>query len=139
FVRGDRTAMGLNATPTIAVLRTKGALFTGTQQMITIPANQFRSIGNPYAAPLDMRNILIDGGINKTFYIWDPNLGSLGAYQNFNFNSSDGNYYPTPGGGSYPAGIPYNYIQSGQAFFLYANPAGHITFTEAAKADATAS
>jgi len=142
FVRGDRTATGLGATPTPTILRTKGPLYIGTQAPMTVKANQFASIGNPYASPLDMRSITKSAGVNNNFYIWDARLtgGGFGAFQTFTLINGD--YCPTPGGGSYPVQdghslvVPYNYIQSGLAFFADANlnTGGNITITENAKA-----
>ena len=136
FVRGDRTANAFNSTPTQTVLRTKGNLYTGDLAPITVPANKFAAIGNPYASALDMRNIT-KTGLKDFFYVWDPNLGGssgLGAYQTFSNNGS-GNYVITPGMGSYGAGGSVsNFIQSGQAFFVQATgTAGSLTFKEDAK------
>src|SRR5678815_3540424 len=136
FVRGDRTAIGLGATPTVTVLRTKGTLFTGNQNY-TVNPGAFTSIGNPYAAPLDMRQIS-KPGVKEFFYLWDPSLtgsNGLGAFQTFSFNAGDGNYYPTPGGGGYPAGgLPYSFIQSGLAFFVQGDGGGSVNITETSKA-----
>ena len=46
---------------------------------------------------------------------------------------------PLPGGGSYPAGgVPYNYIQSGLAFFVLGDVAtGTVTLTENSKASSS--
>ncbi|MEO6454997.1 MAG: hypothetical protein ABIN97_13025 [Ginsengibacter sp.] len=137
FVRGDRTVIG-SAASTSTVLRTKGSLKIGTQPVITVPAGQFISVANPYASPLDMRNISKSGTLNS-FYVWDPYLGtSYGAFQIFS-PGADGNYRPTPGYGSYSSpSTPYNYIQSGAAFFISGNPVpaanGNITITESSKA-----
>ena len=134
FVRGDRTAVGLYATPTTAVLRTKGPLFTGDQAPITLNMGKYTSIGNPYAAPLDMRLISKTGGADSTFVLMDPLLNALGTFQYFTKLGND--YYPSPGFGSYlsPA-TPYNYIASGSAFFFSATSAnGSITIKESAKA-----
>ncbi len=147
FVRGDRTAAGLGATPTSTILRTKGILYTGNQTIMPVVTNQFASVGNPYASPVDMRTISKDPGINNNFYVWDPKLTSglgFGAFQTFTKIGNE--YIPTPGGGSYPAQgpspivVPYNYIQSGLAFFVdaNANAGGNLIFKENAKVDANA-
>ncbi|MEP6597581.1 MAG: T9SS type A sorting domain-containing protein, partial [Ginsengibacter sp.] len=138
FIRGDRSAVGLYATATTTVLRTKGTLKVWNQAVIPVTAGKFASIGNPYASALDMRKISIAGGIDRTFYIWDPKLTSplgLGAYQTFKFIGND--FYPTPGFGSYGnPSLAYNYIQSGQAFFVTATGLnGSITIMENAKAN----
>ena len=125
FVRGDRTVQGLNAPATITVLRTKGALYTGTRPGIIVTAGKFASIGNPFASAIDMRTIGRTADIDSFIYVWDPNLTGVGygAFQTFTF--IDGNYYPTPGGGSYgAANVPYNMIASGQAFFVYGSTSG---------------
>jgi hypothetical protein len=135
FVRGDRTAIGLYADPTPVILRTKGDLYTGPQSF-SVGSNQFQGINNPYAAPLDMRNITVPAGINNTFYLWDPNLGGssgLGAFVTFSYNGSSYDQAPA----IYPAG--YSYIQSGQAFFMYGGGGGgNLILTENSKASATA-
>jgi hypothetical protein len=135
FVRGDRRSAGLGATPYPTVLRTKGGLITGNQNY-AVNAGAFTSIGNPYAAPLDMRQIAKTS--TEFFYLWDPALGGsngLGAFQTFSIGAG-GNYYPTPGGGSYPAGgTPYNYIHSGLAFFVQGDTGpGSLSITENSKA-----
>ncbi len=140
FIRGDRTSVGTTGQSTPAILRSKGSLFTGTQAAITVLAGAFKSVGNPYACAIDMRKIT-KSGIQNVFYVWDPYLGNgLGGFQTFT-PGSDGNYKPSPGFGSYASpSTPYNFIQSGAAFFVLGNalPAanGTITFTENAKAGA---
>src|SRR5439155_18264361 len=104
-------------------------------QTFPINAGQFQGVGNPYAAPLDMRQITKT--TKEYFYLWDPNLTSpleLGAFQTFSFDGT--NYSPTPGGGSYPTGgTPYNYIQSGLAFFVAGDVSnGKVDIIENSKA-----
>lgn len=146
FVRGDRRSTGVGATPYATVLRTKGPLYMGSMPAITVNAGQFASIGNPYASVLDLRNITKSGGVNDFFYVWDPYLANsngngFGAFQTLAKIGVD--YYATPGGGSYPAVdasgnpvAPSNYIESGQAFFVYSASGGTLTFSETAKAGA---
>ncbi|MEO7483044.1 MAG: T9SS type A sorting domain-containing protein, partial [Ferruginibacter sp.] len=135
FVRGDRSG-GVPATNTgtNTVLRTSGTLKQGPQN-IAVPANEFYSVGNPYASTLDVRN-LQKTNVPNTFYLWDPKLGGLygvGGYQTLVKTFSI--YEVIPGGGSYPAsGIEFNEIQSGQAFFVRTPTAGAaLNFTESAK------
>jgi len=137
FIRGDRTVNQFNLPSTETVLRTKGNLYTGDQAPIVVSAGKFASIGNPYAAMLDMSHIIKSPGIKDFFYVWDPQLGGtsgLGAYQTFVKNGAD-DYEITPGGGSYgDSGTVSNYIQSGQAFLVQADiTGGSLTFTEDAK------
>jgi hypothetical protein len=136
FIRGDRMASSISATPTQTVLRTKGNLYTGDQAPIAVSAGKFTSIGNPYPSALDMRNIT-KTGVKDFFYLWDPALAGYygyGAYQTFSNNGS-GNYVITPGGGSYGSvGSISNYIASGQAFFVQGGTGGgSVTLKEGAK------
>ncbi len=141
FVRGDRSVTTFSGAPTPTILRTKGILFTPAHPPLAtnIGAGKFESIGNPYAAPIDMRNITISSGVDSFFQVWDPRVGSsynYGAFVTFLF---DGTNYEvgTNGGGSYPAnGTIFNYLQSGQAFFMQTAPGspGTVTFSESAKA-----
>jgi len=132
FIRGDRTSNTFTSPVTSTVLRSKGELTQGDQSTITIAPKQFVAIGNPYAAPLDLRKI--DKSAHLFFYVWDPNLGSsYGAYQTLKQNGK-GNYVAVPGGGSYSA-KDNNLIQSGSAFFAYNKKGGHLTISESSKAD----
>ena len=135
YVRGDRTVTATgNATQT--VLRTTGPLFTGDRPPVSVRADTFMCIGNPYASRIDCRSIT-KTGVRDFFYVWDPALGGtfgMGAFQVFSNNGS-GNYVVTPGGGSYSAsGSISNFIESGQAFFVQgAASGGSVTFKEDAK------
>lgn len=138
FIRGDRSIdMNLNtgAIPTPTVLRAKGTLKTGTQAAIPT-SDTFNVIGNPFAATLDMRKIERTGGVSEFFYLYDTRLGTIGGFQTFSKNLN-GDYVPLPGGGSYspPYGNPasYNFIQSGQAFFVQSLGAGGVVIKEDSK------
>ena len=142
FARGDRLSLGSPATTTNpTTLRTKGMLYTGNQPAITVPAAKFKSIGNPYASPLDLATLSMAGLVGTlptkgTVYIWDPSLTGgygLGAFQTLVYSA--GNYNIIPGGGTiYNAAILWNRIESGQAFFVNgATGGGSVTFTETAK------
>jgi len=136
FIRGDRSVSSSFASPTTTVLRTFGPLYTGNQAPVTVLANKFTGIGNPYASAIDMRNIT-KGGVKDFFYVWDPLLSGsagYGGYQTFSNNGS-GNYVITPGGGSYGATASIsNYIASGLAFFVQGDTGGgSVTFKEGAK------
>ncbi|MFM2359879.1 MAG: hypothetical protein RLY16_1872, partial [Bacteroidota bacterium] len=139
YIRGSRSVSpsasitAMNST----VLRTTGTLYTGNQAAITVPADKFAIVGNPYASALDIRNITKTGGLaNTAFYVWDPKLqGSydLGAYQTLVPDA--GNYIVIPGGGSYGStGSVVNTIQSGAAFFVQASgSSGDLTILESSK------
>ena len=139
YIRGSR-----NIVPSVSItgadqtiLRTKGSLYTGNQSAVSVPADKYALIGNPYASAIDIRNITTAGGcINTAFYVWDPKLAgsyNLGAYQTL--TSSGADYIVVPGGGSYgSSGSITNTIQSGAAFFVYAVAStGSITINESSK------
>jgi hypothetical protein len=126
FVRGSRAVTSTSQSADQTILRTKGKLLTPSNPpaTITIGANKFESIGNPYACPVSFTNIydLCSPSITQGFYTWDPspNVGTygLGMYQ---FHS-----------------YLYNYdgcaIQSGQAFFVYSTgSSGTLAFSEDCK------
>ena len=132
FIRGDRTANVFSSPASQTVVRTKGDLYTGDQSPIPVNAGEFTAIGNPYASAIDARYIS-KTGVKNFFYLWDPKLTGnygYGAYQTLSY--SGGDYVITPGGGSYPAsGMPSNFIQSGQAFFVQGDiGGGSVTFKE---------
>ena len=140
FVRGDRTVSAYNAPPTETVVRSKGPLYTYDQAAISVAANTFASIGNPFACSVKMSQI-VKSGLKDFFYLWDPRIGGAygyGAYQTFSNNGND-DYVVTPGGGSYgPSGSIYNYIESGLAFLVQGGAsAGTLTFKESAKSPTT--
>jgi hypothetical protein len=111
FVRGDRGSNTYgNSSNTI--LRTQGPIKTG-QLTVTHPnATEFVSVGNPYPSAINF-GLVSRTNVANRFYIWDPKLGTYGAYQTFNYVG--GVYIPTPGGGSYASNAN---IESGQAFLI---------------------
>ncbi|MCP9751982.1 hypothetical protein EGI32_13520 [Ferruginibacter sp. HRS2-29] len=136
FVLGDRSSTPTQAKPT--VLRTTGSLFTGTQPAITIQANKYDVVGNPYPSEIDLRQLILPGSnLTDEVYVWDPSLGAgfgFGRYVTLTKIGSD--YEAVPPSPMYPGIV--NTIQSGQAFFVKSNGQGpsSVTFTEAAKANA---
>lgn len=132
FIRGDRSANTTNAAPTETILRTKGELKTGDQEVITVPAGKFAAVGNPFASAIDVRKI--KRSRKMTYYMWDSKLGtSYGAYQTI-VETTDGNFTAIPGGGNYKKS-DQNIINSGYAFFVYNKNGGTIQITEDAKVE----
>ncbi|MGN6534065.1 MAG: T9SS type A sorting domain-containing protein, partial [Ginsengibacter sp.] len=136
FVRGDRSVTFPNFNNT--TLRTKGTLIMGATTPIKVKGGKFQSIGNPYAAEVDIRKIK-STNINADIIIWDPTLttGSqygLGAYQTLYKNGANYvNLLESPAYG--PAGTINNNISSGLAFFVQSfKDDGQVYFTEDAKA-----
>jgi len=132
FIRGDRTINTFPAAATTSVLREKGALVTNNFVFPDgIGAGQFAAIGNPYASAVDFAK-LTKTNLQNFYYLWDPQLGTLGAYQTF--TQVGPSYVATPGGGSYSGSN--SFIESGAAFFVRSSgPAGTLTFTENSKVD----
>lgn len=135
FVRGDRSATVFGSPVTSTVLRSSGALFTGSQPNIVAKTGKFIPVNNPYASAIDLRNI--SKSVNLFYYVWDPNsTGSygLGTFQTLFWNGTD--YSVVPGTGSY--GATNNFIESGQAFFVGTLGADtSMLLTENAKSMAT--
>ena len=135
FIRGDRQATAsASSTKIPTVMRTTGILNTGSISF-SIPANYYYSLGNPYASRVDFRNVAGIAGIGSTFYVWDPLISGYygaGGYQTF---SAANGYIPLVPTAYYLSGVPYPYLESGQAVFLN-NTSGStatITFNESAK------
>ena len=127
LVRGDRTVNTFPSAATTSVLRDKGALVTGTFAAPAIGAGLFAAIGNPFASAVNFA-ALTKTNLTAFYYMWDPQLGTLGGYQTFSGSA------PTPGGGSYGSGNLY--IESGQAFFVKSSGlAGTLSFPENSKVD----
>lgn len=130
LVRGDRSIPLINgATPTATTIRSHGTMVNGNVSSFGIDgtAEAFTFIGNPYQAPIDMFEFLrtADGGslLNNTFYVWDPQAASLGAYVTISFNRDvNGNFTSlTTSNASSAAG---RYLQPGQAIFVQTNSSG---------------
>ena len=132
MVRGDRSidVTDNTATPTNTVLRTTGALHTGTFATTGFNENAgaFNFFGNPYPAIVAMNDVLAAAtNVNDAhYYIWDPNLGTRGAYVTVDLPA-----------GTNSSGSPANqYLQPGQAGFVttLANGSAALTFEESHKA-----
>lgn len=142
FVRGDRSVTTYNAPATPTVLRAKGQIHLPgafVPSFVTVPANQFASVGNPYASTIDFSAISRSGGLDNTFYVWDPLLNGQNGYGGFQTISATTGYLPVPGGTTnYPSGVPVKTIQNGQAFLVHATGSnGNLVFEEHNKVTST--
>ena len=131
FIRGDRSiALSNNAVPPNATtLRAKGPLKTG-DQVFQVSGSGFTAIPNPFASPINFAT-LTRTGVQNNFYVWDPKLGSTGAYVLLSDNGMGG-YTITPA----PASPESQYIQSGQGFLVRPatlGTAGSLTIKESDK------
>ncbi len=145
FVRGDRTVTTVSDPAKPTTLRTTGKIFAPVSNLPPVNnagADEYLSIGNPYASAIDFSNdaaVIKSANIQKVFYVWDPKLGGIygfGGFQTFVKGvDPDNNYYVSPGGGSYGAGGSVNNsIQSGQAFLVRSfGGTGTVNVTENAK------
>jgi hypothetical protein len=136
YVRGDRT-VGMSSAitgSTATTLRTNGTLHQGTQTSETVLANNYGLVGNPFASAINFSSLQRTGGVTNAFYIWDAKKqsgNSLGMYQTFSETNA---FVPTIDGGSYSTVDPNTTIQSGQAFFVYADAtAGTVQIPESSK------
>lgn len=137
FVRGDRSVTAYNQAANATILRTTGKLYTTGADLppsTNVPANKFESVGNPYASAIDFTAMIRTGGVDNTYYVWDPLLAGTG-YGGYQTISAVTAWLPSPGGTiNYPSGVPVSAIQSGQAFFVHTTGAtGTVSFTEAVK------
>ena len=134
FVRGDRrrgpqdnTVVGnMNNT----TLSSKGNLQTGTQTFdINGGAGAFALIGNPYASSVDFTKTAMVNLDQSKFYVYDPSIGSVGAFVTLVADiANPGTFITTP-----PSSQTKN-IQSSQAFFVeVTGPAASVTFNETSK------
>ena len=137
YIRGDRFANSGNALQAQTVLRTTGTLRQGTQAAVTILNGNtgFTMVGNPYASPVDLENVLTAANMGQFFYIWDASEAGnhgLGMFRLVQ-KTGGGTYISTPTTGS---DNTLRYIHSGQALFLKTNGVGNAAFvvTEANKA-----
>lgn len=128
IVRGDRTVNTFPQAATTVTLRDKGALVQGNFVSIPVPNGLFQAIGNPYASAVDFSKLTLTN-LDDVYYMWDPKMGTLGAYVTFTGSA----YNPSPSV-SYTTN---HYIESGQAFFVHSNGSGvgGVTFTEPSKVD----
>ncbi|MEO8769743.1 MAG: T9SS type A sorting domain-containing protein [Ferruginibacter sp.] len=129
FIRGDRGSNTFGAKST-TTLRMSGPINTGNMPTVsTATPNSFICVGNPYPSAIDF-TATTRNGLQNTYYLWDPKLGTYGGYQTF----TGPGYTATPGLGSYGGGNKF--IESGQAFFVVATAAvtAHdISFSETSK------
>lgn len=120
FVRGDRSVTGYQQASNATNLRTRGKLFTisNTPATTTVLADKYETVGNPYASAIDFASVTKTGGVDGSFWVWDPTLNTFGGYVNKTSIDGYGGYK----------------IQSGQAFFVHATGSGgNVSFTENVK------
>lgn len=129
FVRGDRGSNTFASPLSATTLRTAGPIKTGpVGPSSTATASGFLAVGNPYPSAIDFTSTTRNG-LQNTYYLWDPKLGTYGGYQTF----TGPTYTATPGGAGSSYSSGNKYIESGQAFFVVATAAAvphNISFAE---------
>jgi len=134
--RNGSVPVSASVTAVATTLSATGNLITGThtKTLSASPsAGQFFLVGNPYAAPLYVKDIS-GNNLAGTFYMWDAaEAGNNQVGKYVGYERSTG-LYSTP-----TLGFPDSSIrlQSGQAFFVKADQASvntDVTFEEADKA-----
>jgi hypothetical protein len=100
FVRGDRSVTTFNGTPNNTVMRSRGIIHSPTNlpPAVTVAANKFQTVGNPYPARISFSSLYgFTTAIDNVFYVWDPLLPgnyNLGGWQTI---SGLTGYIPTVG------------------------------------------
>jgi len=121
FVTGPYNTSGTNVTSGAATttLSAKGELISGTVTYTNVAgATKFYMFGNPYASAINLKTVGRTG-FGNTAYIWNPGLASVGGWTSVNMINGT---------------LTGNTIQSGQAFFLYAdNESNSLVIEEADK------
>ena len=134
FVRGDRNpALTNTANSNATTLSSRGRLQIGTQYIAV--NNDIELVGNPYASTIDFNLINKSNNVYaRRFYVWDPNLNTVGGFVVMDDFSSPGNYFPKA---PFGASSQRNYIQSGQAFMVekISNSPAILQFEEGCKAN----
>ena len=131
FVTGSYGTNTITSNSAATTLRAKGTLLTGTQSYSTL-ANKYSFIGNPYASPLSLSEMLNDFSniaFNKNIWIWDANTTTANPVGIYNLFDSNSNTY-TNLTSTLDATTQ---IQSGQAFFVKSTASGTFVIKETHK------
>lgn len=135
LVRGDRTISLANNAPsaTNTTLRATGNLYVGskTYSGLNTTSGAFSLIGNPYQSAVNMGTLLTSTLLNTNlntvyYYIWDPTVGTRGAYVTVDVVNNTNNV----------SGSAANkYLQPWQSCFVKTKNSGaaSLTFVEFAK------
>lgn len=99
FIVGDRTPSNLTI-PNFnnTTLSATGKLLQGTQtfNLNSLVVDDYSLIGNPYASPIDLNQVYLNtatANINRTFYTWDPLIGTgfnTGGYVTISWDGTNG-------------------------------------------------
>jgi len=121
FATGPQSSTNIVTGATATTLKPKGDLISGSVSL-SLTANQFKLIPNPYACPINTVALRASNP-GSTIWMVDPTLSTVGGYYAY-----DGtNWAPTT-----PAASDA-YIQSGQGFFVRNASAATFTISESHK------
>jgi hypothetical protein len=93
LIRG-KVGEGLSAssyTPSASTINLTGELNTGTKKIYLSKSRTnagFNLVGNPYAACIDMQQIVIGKNVATNYFIWNPQQGTKGGYSCYPFSNS---------------------------------------------------
>lgn len=140
LIRGDRTPSLLTNPSeanmnTAVTLTATGTLVTGDVTFTTLPSQDYTLVGNPYVSPIDWATVT-KNDIAPTYYVWDPNLGTVGQRGRYVSCDEAGLTSIVSGSGG-PSSAVNVFIQPGQAFFIekaISGTPGSITVKETDKA-----
>ncbi|MGO1822280.1 MAG: LamG-like jellyroll fold domain-containing protein, partial [Ruoffia tabacinasalis] len=117
MVRGDRSTdiTSNTAVASQATLRATGTITSGNLDLaagFNTSSGSFNFFGNPYPAAIDVSQVMNSAtGVQKDYYIWDPNLGTRGSFVTIDLEA--------PNIGTNAAGSAANeFLQPGQAAFV---------------------
>ncbi len=133
FIRGDRcTCNFIIPNTNVTTLTGIGNLQVGTQTFAaSATVGKYTLIGNPYASPIDF-NSVSRTNLVKRFYVWDPNLNTLGGYVILDDLDNDGVFAKSVSGSAQT-----KQIQSSQAFFVETGSSGAASLSIAETAKST--
>lgn len=120
LIRGDRTP-SLLTNPSEANMNTAvtlvaiGSLVTGDVTFTTLNSQNYTLVSNPYVSPIDWATVT-KNNITPTYYVWDPNIGTVGQRGRYVSCDESGLTSIVSGGGS--SSQVNVFIQPGQAFFI---------------------
>jgi hypothetical protein len=121
LVRGTPgQGLGTPVTPSAVTLDLTGAVNQGSQ-VVTVTkgsGSTLAFVANPFPSQIDINLTTRGGGIGSTYYIWDPNSGTKGAFVSKLYSASF-------------------IMPSGVAFMTSVSSTSSITFDEADKSSST--
>lgn len=136
YIRGDRSVQDASTPATAVTMRSTGKIYSPTDPPapVTVTANRFQSVGNPYASSIDFLQVqAASSGVDLKFYVWDHQLFGYSNNGGWQTISSANGWRPVPGSAGYPAATPITRIQSGQAFMVFSTGGGTVQFGEQVK------